>query len=65
MLEALYIAFPDWQYEHFDPEVRGDVIAIKWRQRGTHLGTLSMPGLDPIEPTGRTVSIPEQYYETS
>ena len=38
MLEALYIAFPDWQYEHFDPEVRGDVIAIKMATERNALG---------------------------
>jgi predicted ester cyclase len=62
MLQALYSAFPDWRYDHSDPEVRGDVIAIKWRQGGTHSGTLALSGLAPIEATGRTVSIPEQYF---
>ena len=62
MLRALYVAFPDWGYDHSDPEVSGDVIAIKWRQRGTHLGTLVMSGIDPIEATGQTVNIPEQYF---
>jgi predicted ester cyclase len=62
MLRALYLAFPDWSYDHSDPELRGDVIAIKWRQAGTHSGTLAMPGLDPISATGRTVAIPEQYF---
>jgi predicted ester cyclase len=62
MLRALYAAFPDWRYEHFDPEVKEGVIAIRWRQGGTHTGTLVMPGIEPIGATGRTVTIPDQYF---
>lgn len=62
MLRALYTAFPDWHYDHSQPEVREGDIAIKWRQCGTHSGTFAMSGLDPIEGTGRTVTIPEQYF---
>lgn len=62
MLRALYAAFPDWRYEHAEPEVRRDLIAIKWRQGGTHTGTLEIPGFDPILPTGRVVNIPAQYF---
>jgi hypothetical protein len=62
MLRSLYAAFPDWRYEHSDPELRGNVIAVKWRQGGTHSGTLVMPGIEPIEPTRRTVTIPEKYF---
>ncbi|MDA1052916.1 MAG: ester cyclase [Planctomycetota bacterium] len=56
MLRALYTAFPDWHYDHSQPEVSEGGIAIKWRQCGTHSGTFAMPGLDPIEATGRTVT---------
>lgn len=62
MLRALYAGFPDWHYDHDAPEVRGDVIAVKWRQGGTHTGVLALPGLDPIPPTGKNVRIPEQYF---
>jgi predicted ester cyclase len=62
MLRALYAGFPDWQYDHDEPEVRGNVIAIKWRQGGTHTGTLAWPGLDPIPATGRVVTIPEHFF---
>jgi len=62
MLRALYAGFPDWTYDHDPPEVRGEVIAIRWRQGGTHTGTLALPGLDPIQPTGKKVRIPEQYF---
>jgi predicted ester cyclase len=62
MLRALYTAFPDWHYVHADPEIRGGVIAIKWRQSGTHTGTFNMPGLAPIAATGRAVTIADQYF---
>ena len=62
MLRALYTAFPDWHYDHAPPEIREDDIAVQWRQGGTHTGTFAMPGLDPVEPTGRTVTIAAQYF---
>ncbi len=62
MLRALYAGFPDWRYEHDAPERRGDVIAIKWRQGGTHTGAFEWPGLETIPATGTLVSIPEQFF---
>jgi hypothetical protein len=62
MLRALYAGFPDWRYDHDSPELRGDVIAIKWRQGGAHTGTFAWPGLEPIPATGRAVVVPEQFF---
>jgi len=62
MLRALYAGFPDWQYEHDEPECRADVIAIKWRQGGTHLGAFVWPGRAAIPASGRSVTIPEHYF---
>jgi len=62
MLRALYGGFPDWHYDHDEPERRGDVIAVKWRQGGTHTGTFAWPGLEPIPATGRVVRIPEHFF---
>lgn len=61
-LHALYAAFPDWSYDHDEPEMRESAIAVKWRQSGTHAGTLSLPGLPSIAPTGTLVRIPEQFF---
>ncbi len=60
MLRAIYAGFPDWSYDHDEPDVRGGRITIRWRQGGTHTATLALPGLDPVPATGRTVRIPEQ-----
>ncbi|HTS52542.1 MAG TPA: ester cyclase [Burkholderiales bacterium] len=62
MLNALYTGFPDWHYDHDAPQWRADLIAVKWRQGGTHQGVFAMPGLDPVAPTGRKVKIPEHYF---
>jgi predicted ester cyclase len=62
MLRALYAGFPDWHYDHDPPERRGDAIAVRWRQGGTHTGTFAWPGLEPIPATGRTVTIPEHFF---
>jgi SnoaL-like domain len=63
MLTALYTGFPDWKYEYDEVENRGQGnYAIKWRQGGTHRGVWAMPGMEPIQPTGRTVHIPPHYF---
>jgi hypothetical protein len=62
MLRALYAGFPDWHYDHDAPEMRDGMIAIRWRQGGTHLGTLAIPGMTPVPATGIRVAIPEQYF---
>ena len=62
MLRAIYNGFPDWSYEHDPPEVRGDAIAIRWRQGGTHQGTFAWPGIPPVSPTGRSVTIPPHFF---
>lgn len=62
MLRALYAGFPDWHYDHDEPEHRGEWIAVKWRQGGTHTGTFAWPGLEPVPPTGRVVTIPEHFF---
>jgi predicted ester cyclase len=61
-LRALYAAFPDWHYDHDEPELRDDGIAMKWRQCGTHTGTLALPGMVEVPPTGKKVMIPEQFF---
>lgn len=62
MLTALYTGFPDWNYAYDQIEMHGDFYAVKWRQGGTHTGVFAMPGLDPVQPTGRSVKIPEHYF---
>jgi len=59
-LAALYAAFPDWHYDNDPPASCPDGSwAVRWRQGGTHTGTLAFPGFPPAEPTHRRVVIPE------
>lgn len=62
MLRALYAGFPDWHYDHDEPEVQGEVIAVRWRQGGTHTGTFALAGMPSIPATGKKVAIPEHYF---
>jgi predicted ester cyclase len=62
-LTALYAAFPDWHYQHTEPEWLEDGrIAVRWRQGGTHTGTLALRDMPAVAPTGKTVRIPEQFF---
>jgi predicted ester cyclase len=61
-LRAVYTAFPDWRYDNDEPELRGDMIAVKWRQGGTHTGTLALLGMVAVPATGKKVTIPEQLF---
>jgi hypothetical protein len=61
-LRALYAAFADWHYDHDEPEMRGNMIAVKWRQGGTHTGVLVLPGAPVVAATGKTVNISEQFF---
>lgn len=62
MTKALYSGFPDWYYDH-EPELRTDgVIAVEWRQGGTHTAELHLPGFPVVPATFRRVQILEHYF---
>ena len=62
MLQALYAGFPDWHYDNDPPELHGEMIAVKWRQGGTHTGTFALPGIAPVPATRKKVQIPPHYF---
>src|SRR4051812_44051550 len=62
MLRALYAGFPDWRYEHDAPELRDDVLAVRFRQGGTHTAPFILPGIAPVPATGKKVKIPEHFF---
>jgi hypothetical protein len=67
-LTALYAGFPDWRYDSDPPRLLADESwAVRWRQGGTHTGTLAFPGFPPAPPTNRLVVIPEHdfYYRVA
>ena len=62
-LSALYRGFPDWYYDHDAPEqLEDDSFAVLWRQGGTHTGTLSFSGFEPVAATGKSVNIPPHHF---
>src|SRR3954464_2784306 len=62
MIAALYTGFPDWHYHHDPIEWDGAQLAVKWRQGGSRNGVFAVPGMEPGQPTGRKVVIPEHYF---
>ena len=38
------------------------MIGVVWRQGGTHTETLEFPGFEAYPATGKSVTIPEQYF---
>jgi hypothetical protein len=57
------MAFPDWRYDHDEPERRDDgSFTVRWRQGGTHTEALVLPGTPPLAATGKAVRIPEQFF---
>jgi steroid delta-isomerase-like uncharacterized protein len=51
-------AFPDATLAITSVTVSGDTAATEWIAEGTHLGTLDLPGLAAIPPTGRRANLP-------
>ena len=46
-------AFPDYSEDPSDMSEDGDVVHFVAHVRGTQHGTLALPGMKPIPPTGR------------
>lgn len=60
--KARWAAFPDWKYNFHILEEQGDTVKLTLRNTGTHTGTLiaPVPGMPPVPPTGRAVSLPTE-----
>ena len=62
-LSVLYRGFPNWSYEHDEPILHEDgKYAIKWRQGGTHKGTLEFSGFEAVAATDKRVTIPPHHF---
>jgi predicted ester cyclase len=57
---ALLKAMPDWKFNAKDMKENGDQVSMLLQVTGTQTGELQlpMPGMPPIPPTGKKVSLP-------
>jgi hypothetical protein len=66
MVNGLNAGFPDLRFEVQQVTVNGNEATVKAKVSGTNTGvlTLPMPGMPPIPPTGKKVSVPDVYVIT-
>ncbi len=66
MVGGLNSGFPDLEFEVQQVTVNGNQAAVKAKVSGTTTTTLSlpMPGMPPIPPTGKKVSVPDVFVVT-
>jgi predicted ester cyclase len=59
---AMNKAMPDWKFNASDFKENGDVVTVTFQITGTQTGELNvpMPGVQPIPPTGKKVSLPKE-----
>jgi predicted ester cyclase len=59
---AMNKAMPDWKFNASDFKEDGDVVTVTFQITGTQTGELSlpMPGMQPLPPTGKKVSLPKE-----
>ena len=66
MMGALKTAFPDLKFNIKKVTVNGNQARVETTWSGTNTGTLSLPvpGMDRIQPTGKRVSVNDEYLVT-
>ena len=59
-MHAMLVALPDFAFNISSYEENGDTVIAKSHITGTHTGVLALPGLPPIPPTGKKISLPQE-----
>lgn len=59
LMGTLVQALPDFTFNVRQVEVQGDKVRVTTRWTGTQQGPLTLPGLSPFPPTGRSIALPE------
>jgi predicted ester cyclase len=59
-MKAQLEAFPDYSENPTDMVEDGDVVRFVAHVRGTQRGTLALPGMAPIAPTGKQIKLPPE-----
>jgi predicted ester cyclase len=64
IISGLKTAFPDLKFEVEQVTVNGNEATVKAQWGGTQSGTLSLPGMPSVPPTGKKVSVKDTYVVT-
>ncbi|MDQ2888175.1 MAG: ester cyclase [Chloroflexota bacterium] len=59
LMGTLVQALPDLSFNVSHVEVQDNKFRLTTRWTGTQLGLLTLPGLSPFQPTGRSIALPE------
>lgn len=59
-MHVLLAALPDFAFNVSRYEENGDTVIAYSHITGTHNGTLAIPGLPPVPPTGKKVALPQE-----
>ena len=59
-MHSMLTAMPDFAFNVSSFEEDGDKVIARSHITGTHTGVLALPGLPPIDPTGKKVILPEE-----
>jgi steroid delta-isomerase-like uncharacterized protein len=59
-MHAMLTSMPDFAFNVSSFEEDGDKVIARSHITGTHTGVLALPGLPPIDPTGKKVVMPEE-----
>jgi steroid delta-isomerase-like uncharacterized protein len=60
LMHALNTAMPDFAFNVSSFEADGDTVVARAHITATHTGTLALPGMPSLPPTGKKVSLPEE-----
>jgi predicted ester cyclase len=56
--QAMLTAFPDLRFEFVNTVREADTVVLEVLACGTHQGVLNLPGEEPVEPSGASLSLP-------
>ena len=60
LMTAMTQSLPDWAFNVTSVQEKGSKVSVKVQITGTHKGTLAVPGLPTVAPTGKRVKLPAE-----
>jgi predicted ester cyclase len=60
--QVIWQAFSNWKFTLDNVKASGDQVTVQLHVTGTHTKPLAlpMPGMPPIQPTGKNISVPDR-----